>query len=56
MLDGHAEDGEFVKFSVHSRAHGDQGGQFRNVRVHLITSTLLNLAVVLPAKQNLTKV
>ncbi len=51
MLNSHAQNSEFVKFSIHGRTHRDESGQFSDVAVHFVPSSLLNLAVVLPTLQ-----
>ena len=55
MLYGQSQHSEFIKLSVHGTAHGHKGGQLCDVSVHLVTSTLLNLTVVLSAEDKLNK-
>ena len=54
MLYGHSEHREFVQLPVHGVTHRQHVRQLYDVRVHLITSTFLNLAVVLPVQYNST--
>ena len=51
MLDGHAQNGELVELPVHGAAHRDKGGQLCDVGVHLVATSLLYLAVVLPCRR-----
>jgi len=52
MLNRHPEHRQLVQLPLHCEAHGNHGGQFVYVRVHLVPPPFLDLAVILPKWEN----
>lgn len=48
VLHGHPEHRQLVQLPGHGVTHGYHAGQFRDVRVHLVPTPFLDLAVVVP--------
>lgn len=50
VLHSHTQHGQLVQLARHCVTHGNHGRQFRDVQVHLVSSSLFYLTVVLSEK------
>lgn len=55
VLNRHSEDRQLVQLSTHGTAHRHHPGQLGDISVHIVSASLLNLAVVLPERKEKNK-